>query len=915
MLKLKGGVFIFLFFALLSAGLIVNASDTPSTSTWISTQNLNLTKIADVSSSDIPTTFFNAGNIDCELSDGSHCAVNTIYGNVYNSSLWTSTKWTPIQDFGGNSANYLAIPNSKTGLTSSFGPVFGNYLYFTYDAYGAMTPKYKAGVGGTIINGINNLLLDHYQLTRAPDKRLEDLAGNRLATDLNSLAFSGNSQWMVVTDPNITTLRVNVTNGSVLPFGLPFTYGSGRNPIPKNAITSDGRYAVVAAEDSVSFRIYDLSTCDSVPSTITKSVNCQSRDLINPGFINSKIPGFIGVRYIRFIDDNTISFYANYSQGSSTKYAEYILTTGDTLSSQQYLALGDSYISGEGARTYIEGTDTDNNSCHVSLSSYPYLIGKDLNYNSYHSVACSGATTDDITNTSPLYVGQANKLNGSSRILLDGNNLSTGYLANFMPGYLDQLDFVKKYRPQIVTISAGGNDMGFSDILKICVAPSSSNPTCYNTYEDRLELVNLINNTVFPNLVNTYNKIKNNSPSGTRIYVIGYPQIAKTGGNCAVNVGLNKEEVLLSQQIIQYLDSVVAQAAAKAGVYYVDTQDALNGHRLCETGPGDVAMNGLTVGNDRPTQVGGPIGNESYHPNVLGYQLLEAAILSKTNNLTALMPTPNSSAAPPTTSGLDILNLPHSGRQINTTEYDPGMSADLAYRGTAMGVNIDGSAHLMTSGSSLQAELHSDPIALGSFQTTTGGNLNASVMIPSNAPTGYHTLHFYGQDVNGQPIDIYKYIYVANTADDLDGDGVIDSTQACVGVQASGQDYDKDGIDDACDGAISQPPVQTQSQVNTSTLTSNTQESKSSSISQVSSPPIQSGQGITIVDSTSSDQPTSDSIVQPKVLSATTDKSVAEPSVSLQANPTQNASTTYYALGGAGALAISMLGFVIKRWF
>jgi hypothetical protein len=608
MLKFKGGIIVLLFLALLSTGIFVKAAGTADSSPWLSNQSLSLQKIADAGQNDIPFTFFNAGNIDCALSDDGHCAISTTYGNVYNSSLWTGTKWTPIQDAGGNSANYFAIPNSSTGLTASYGPVFGDYLYLTDDIYSSLTPKYKTGIGGATINGINNLILDHYQLNHTPDRRIQDPAGNRLAADLNSMAFSGNSSWMVFTDPNIANVRINTTNGQALPFGLPFSYGSGRNPVPKNAISSDGRYAVAASEDSVSFRIYDLSTCDTVPQTITKAVNCQSRDLLNTGFINSQIPGYIGVRYIRFLDDNSISFYASYKDGSETKYAHYILSADGPTNRQQYLALGDSYISGEGTFKYIPGTDTGTNTCHVSLFSYPYLIGHDLNYDSYHSVACSGATTDDIVNTSPAYVGQADKNDGTSRILLDGSGLSTPYIDNFSQGHLDQLDFVKNYRPQVVTVSIGGNDMGFSDILTKCIDPKHD--TCYDTYEDRVELINLINSTVFPNLVKTYTEIEKSGPADTRVYAIGYPQIANPDGSCAVNVRLNKNEILFSQQIINYLDSVIAQAAAKSGVYYVDTQNAFDGHRLCEAGPGDgIAVNGLTAGNDRPTQLGGPIGD------------------------------------------------------------------------------------------------------------------------------------------------------------------------------------------------------------------------------------------------------------------------------------------------------------------
>jgi len=913
------------YFALLSlpflgmltfAQLTVGADTQAGNSPWISLADLSLQKISDVGQPDIPSTFFNSGNIDCLSTDDGRCAINTNYGLVDNSSLSINNKWYPVLDSGGNSANFFGIPGSTTALTSSLGPVFGSYLYFTSDTYSALAPKYKTGLGGTTINGINNLLLDHFQLNRAPDARLQDKTGTRLAADLNSLAFSGNSEWMVVTDPNITTLRVNVTNGAVLPFGRIFTYGSGQNPRPKNAISSDGRYAVIASQDTSSFSIYDLSTCGGASDSVKGPVACQSRDLFSDNFISTHIPGYGGIQYIRFLDDNTISFYASYKENNVTKYAQYVLSTDlSPVNRQQYLALGDSYISGEGTFDYIEGTDTANDTCHVSLKSYPYLIGKQLSYDSYHSVACSGATTNDIINTSLSYIGQADRSEKISRALLDGNDLTLGYLSSFLPGHLDQLDYVSIYRPKTMTVSIGGNDMHFSDILKICVSPSTTNPTCYSTYEERFELINLINNTVFPNIVNTYSALKHASPADTRIYAIGYPQIAEPGGDCAINVELNNDELIFSQQLISYLDSTIQQAAAKAGVYYVDTQNALDGHRLCEAGSGDAAVNGLTAGNDIPSHIAGPIGRESYHPNVLGHSLLSNTVLNGTDNLTRPMPAPNLASAPPSELGQEILNAPHSGRPINKTEYDPGMSADLAYRGTAVDVSVNGANHSLASGATFKAELHSDPISLGSYQTAVGGGISAQITIPATAPTGYHVLHLYGQDVTGQPVDIYKMIYIANTADDLDGNGILDSSEPCVGVPASGRDFDQDKIDDACDANITLPPAQPPS-VSLSPSSSQS-AAASATVSASRQPDISSGsspvQDLDLADPSSQILVSSDPAVQPSVLAANTTAASPKSKNLASVNGNKN-SNSYLGIGGASACLLSLVGFFAKRW-
>jgi hypothetical protein len=96
---------------------------------------------------------------------------------------------------------------------------------------------------------------------------------------------------------------------------------------------------------------------------------------------------------------------------------------------------------------------------------------------------------------------------------------------------------------------------------------------------------------------------------------------------------------------------------------------------------------------------------------------------------------------------------------------------------------------------------------LGSSTTDVSGNISATINVPDNVPTGYHTLHVYGTNIAGEPVDIYKTVYVAANESDYDGDGVNNVTDACLIIEPSGQDIDQDGIDDSCDGDIGEPPV------------------------------------------------------------------------------------------------------------
>src|SRR5205085_12034224 len=101
---------------------------------------------------------------------------------------------------------------------------------------------------------------------------------------------------------------------------------------------------------------------------------------------------------------------------------------------------------------------------------------------------------------------------------------------SFLPGYRAQLKFVQKYKPAVITLSTVGNDIGFKDKTMRCLEPD----TCYESYEDRLEIVREVN-AQFDHIVSMYNDLKSIGDPRAKIYVIGYPQVAKIDGNCDIN--------------------------------------------------------------------------------------------------------------------------------------------------------------------------------------------------------------------------------------------------------------------------------------------------------------------------------------------------------------------------------------------
>jgi len=775
-----------------------------ASSTWIASPTLTLNKVRDMAPGE-PIPYSLNGNRDCTdrkvitrpgrllpvpQAEQSHisCNVDTGYGAVSASGYLQRQGTTvsgEVRQPSGGLANVIPVPGSNTAVRYSGGPVTGLYLHFTtsFDT----TLKSSAIVNGSVL----------HTATQPTTASLKDKSGSLIAAHTDSLAFSAGGQWMVVDAPSVGMIRVNLNSFDVLPFADSYNYNIGVAPGIQSAISSDGRFAVEFSKSFGRFMMYDLSTCGAVPLHITGKASCPARDLY--ALIQSKVPGFVAVGTIRFINNDALSLYVAYKEGSATKIGQYVLSLpGADIPSFEYLALGDSFAAGEGAYQYKALTDTKDNKCHLSLRSYPYLIAQNMTLNKYESVACSGAKIEDINILSDDYDGQvSDQIKKKDRI-----NLSE-IISNFLPGYIAQKEFIQKHSPNIVTISAVGNDIGFTAKIRRCLEPD----TCFSTYEDRLEVVREINSQ-FDRLVEMYKQLKQNSLPQTKIYVLGYPQLAKPGGNCGLNVRLNNQEVAFSQLLITYLNSVIRQATSKAGVAYVDVEDALNGHRLCEAiTPDEIAVNGLTAGNDIIQRFGGPVGNESYHPNYTGQQLLANQVQTRTNNFTLPMPPPNNTAQPPAESNnLALLQAAKSGRPVQRINYDENLGNDVMYRQQWWQGTIDTTINAIPPLKTFKVWLHSDPLDLGSFASDSSGNLSFQLKLPDTTPTGFHSLHVMGTNVAGELIDVYKTVYVAASEADYDGDGIANAQDPCAVIEPTGVDVDQDGTDDGCDNWIGPPP-------------------------------------------------------------------------------------------------------------
>lgn len=220
-----------------------------------------------------------------------------------------------------------------------------------------------------------------------------------------------------------------------------------------------------------------------------------------------------------------------------------------------YVALGDSYSSGTGTGSYIN----DGTSCQRSVYAYPSLLASQKGY-ALNFRACSGATITDVTNTQ-----------------LSALNTGTRY----------------------VTISVGGNDAGFADVLTECATPWWAGD-CDGAIDGAQAFIN----TTLPGRLSTlYSSIRSMAPSA-RVVVVGYPRIFN-GEDCNAATWFSPEEEARLNGTADLLNSKLSSAASTRGFGFANPTSAFIGHAVCDS---PEWINGLSW----------PI-SESYHPKIAGH--------------------------------------------------------------------------------------------------------------------------------------------------------------------------------------------------------------------------------------------------------------------------------------------------------
>lgn len=219
-----------------------------------------------------------------------------------------------------------------------------------------------------------------------------------------------------------------------------------------------------------------------------------------------------------------------------------------------YVALGDSYSSGVGAGGY----DSGSGNCKRTSRAYPALWAAAHKPQTFSFTACSGARTNDVL------AGQLGPLNSGT---------------------------------DLVSITIGGNDAGFSDVMTTCVLQSES--SCVSRVNQAKAYVD---STLPGRLDQVYDAISGRAP-GARVVVIGYPRFYKLNGDCVT--GLTEGERAAINGAADHLNAAIAKRAADHGFAFAAVAGAFTGHEICSGDAWLHSLNWLDIG-------------ESYHPTAAG---------------------------------------------------------------------------------------------------------------------------------------------------------------------------------------------------------------------------------------------------------------------------------------------------------
>jgi len=276
-----------------------------------------------------------------------------------------------------------------------------------------------------------------------------------------------------------------------------------------------------------------------------------------------------------------LALLATLALAATSSVALTLPASADTNGGATYVALGDSFAAGTGVPPYT--TDADAACLRSQTSGYPTLLSKSRAFRNHDDVTCSGSTTASIV------------------------------------AQLSAADIGPNTRS--VTVTVGGNDIGWSQALMVCMV----NPQgCSSALADVATRIPAVKTSI----AGVVRQIAADAPNAD-LYVTGYPYLfGDFRESCNVGTGPTGTPIVVDRTTASAVNAAViglnvavATGVKKSGegdATYVDAAFLSFSHGLC--GSGTDWINGVQFSGPYPLPL-------SLHPNLAGEKSYAGRVL------------------------------------------------------------------------------------------------------------------------------------------------------------------------------------------------------------------------------------------------------------------------------------------------
>lgn len=511
------------------------------------------------------------------------------------------------------------------------------------------------------------------------------------------------------------------------------------------------------------------------------------------------------------------------------------------------VSLGDSYSSGEGVEPFY-GQNDDNKVneqdwlAHRSTKSWPGKLRvnggtvllsdnkadpadpvSDQSSAAWYFLASSGAVTADIVE------GEQVKEVGIDP-LTKKHTLASGPYVNYEERTIDrQLDGLESATAanggsvDYVTMTIGGNDVGFVDVVMSCI--TSNQLFDFRGVENRLDQAEEdFNSTVRADMRETYVQVSAAAGADAHVIVAGYPTLLDTTEGHFYffhqneSLMINNKVEWFNAQIELLVDEVNADNdGSRAQVVFASVADEFRGHEAYSDSPYLNEVMLFAQAEDLRDTVASAY---SIHPNELGTDAYARAVQRAIDQIESgqeQAPTPTDQTVPSqpqttpaTTAPVEkdvalVLDVSGSmdGRPLEETKNAAGQFVDVALENGAECalVTYDNEAQTLSGFSSDGATLRSEALGLDSGGGTNieDGLAQAAALLAARPQSAqYIVLMSDGEPNDGKTGD--ELIAYAESIRDPNGDGVDEVRIYALGFNesASGQDLLRGIASDGC---------------------------------------------------------------------------------------------------------------------